>query len=329
MTAQYTSVQVQSARDQFYQNILRLKKPSGSLLFSERKAAQLTAFFFEQTQGPLPLQRLVSFIRAYRPRGNKPGVGASVRARMLSRDESVPTPIRLFFAAYHLSRSTKGSSNKIVDHFAEVVSERQTLRRYYIACQEIDNQNPHTVALCRKYQLQTSTGRRNASVAIDLLSTMINLPRNTFVRSIDRVKGINLLAEKFGDAFILLTPPKSMSFLQKMSLECLGPACDELLKVCPYIPLICEKLDEALWQPYINCHSQLPIEAGKLEKVGNSWLEQFENAVTHHPHPSGTLGDRNRHGSGEESNTEDSLDGLGECAQNEQLTSDDSDEESG
>lgn len=286
MTKEIQAGDLQSLRMRFYDQLLTRKITSKNkttkLLFKPKKAAQLTSYFFEQTQGPVALKHVANFIKGYTPKRGALDMGSSARAIEVSRNADTPASFQHFFYAWSQQHDKAASKNQAIRHISSVMNARRTLRSYEKACDDICNGEPEVAAYCAKHNFTTSSGRNKKSVAIDILSKLEGGgDRAAFKREIDRARSVDILAHKLGNAFLLLTPPKSISLLEKIGPECLDIGCDILLEVCPYVRGVVHFLEEWVWKPSEQAVAKLPMQTDELlsDDQAHTFFDLLRKAV--------------------------------------------------
>lgn len=307
MNDKFSTPVIKDIQTQYFNKLLEIPRPAGNRhntrvdqeddkLFDVTTAAQLTEFFFSNTMGESGMTQISKFVHEYSPEPgeNRHDAGTANRLRGIALDPHCPIVLKNFCAALSAETTREQEETSVIGHIIGLHRTWQAYDTYAQLCDKIDNDSGAMWAFIQSKvtaekvkeikdttRVQTASGISHASVAIDLLVSLGGLNRDTFVARNDKARPLALLLSKLGKGFILLLPVSSVTFLKTVGPGKVGPACDVLLELCPYLPDFVKLLDKFIWRPYQQGASVLPLDVDCLAPhPGESrFLQQLHEAV--------------------------------------------------
>lgn len=283
-TTAIDAAQLAILREQYHTRLLtqtKSKKKSTARLFTSIQAAQLTGYFFEEVQGPRGLKHVADFVDHYPvSQVDRPTRSISL-ALQNSGDMTLPEYVRDFFAAWDARERCADEGTPATRHIYDVCYSRIILTQYEIISTAARDKDALLTECCSKYNVHTSSGHGTTSLALDLLTTLGGFRRSVLSRYLERGKRFSIVGEKLGAAFFLLTPPKSNTLLEKMSMDCIRVGCDVLLELCPYMKGVVRLLDQWIFQPITMEALALEVDTEALatEGRGQTFFDALRQAT--------------------------------------------------
>ena len=204
---------LKETRDKFYQSlrettvVVKYRNQNTTRTFSDKEAADLSNFFFDEMLGPAALKRLRGLIREYNV-PTEEGIGPQqlARAEQASMDKDVLPVFRDFFEAFRQEQRNRvfiGSSVYTVHSFISSLTAGKSLEELLARA---DKRDPQIVQEMEARGYKTSAGVGFKTVVRNYLCDTLDIDHDTLAKSTEPSKVLTSMVSTFGLGILTILP---------------------------------------------------------------------------------------------------------------------------
>jgi hypothetical protein len=178
--------------------------------FTSTEAIAITNFFFTEVMGPETYTRVANIAQYYNTNRSPDNISqaTAVRAALLANDETIPGPLKSFYASFSLVHRLMVNTNTNYGSLIRTISTVDLYNKWQGLRKLARKGNANIIEFLNKQGLYTRPGVDLHSLVNQYLSNALGFGNNTntLQNTCQAAQGISYLIEQFGDGIVIFLP---------------------------------------------------------------------------------------------------------------------------